>query len=208
MHGFEALTVVKLGGSHAFAAYLQGWLDAVASCAGRIVLVPGGGPFADAVRGAQRKMGFGDRAAHHMALLAMEQYACALASLHPILALAGSMPAIRRALRGGRVPVWLPTRMVLQDESVPWSWDVTADSLAAWLAGRIGAPRLLLVKHEERSAAPAHVEDLVARGIVDPLFPRFLRGSGVEASLAGPTEQEAVVAAICSETIAGTRIDL
>src|ERR1700681_3045121 len=89
-------TVVKLGGSHAFSPHLKDWLDAGARCAGRVVLVPGGGPFSDAVRAAQPRMGFDDRAAHHMALLAMEQYGCALASLDTRLTLTGSLAAIRR----------------------------------------------------------------------------------------------------------------
>src|SRR5882757_6158198 len=106
------LTVVKLGGSHAFAPHLADWIAAIAAHIGRIVVVPGGGPFADAVRAAQPKIGFDDNAAHRMALLAMEQYGCALASLNPRLALAESRAAIDRALAAGRVPIWLPTRMV------------------------------------------------------------------------------------------------
>ena len=42
--------VVKLGGSHAFATHLRAWLDALAQAGGNVVVVPGGGPFADAVR--------------------------------------------------------------------------------------------------------------------------------------------------------------
>ena len=73
------------------------WLEIIAGNAGHVVLVPGGGPFADAVREAQPKMGFDDAAAHHMALLAMEQYGRALVSLNETLALASSLVAIRRA---------------------------------------------------------------------------------------------------------------
>src|SRR5262245_16671636 len=104
-------TVVKLGGSLAFSDALRPWLKALAGCAGHVVVVPGGGPFADAVRVAQPKMGFDDRAAHHMALIAMEQYGRALVGLGENLILAGSVAAIERALRDGRVPVWAPARM-------------------------------------------------------------------------------------------------
>ena len=96
------LTVVKLGGSHAFAPHLRAWLDAIAQCAGRIVVVPGGGPFADAVRDAQPRMGFDDAAAHRMALLAMEQYGCALASLNARFVLAESRTAIAGCGSGGQ----------------------------------------------------------------------------------------------------------
>src|ERR1700738_2303502 len=98
MRDIRVLTVVKLGGSHAYSDHLRAWLAAVVRGAGHVVLVPGGGPFADTVRVAQPKMGFDDRAAHHMALLAMEQYGRALTSLEPRLVLADSAPAIRRAL--------------------------------------------------------------------------------------------------------------
>src|SRR5262245_3506400 len=138
MRNGPGITVVKLGGSYAGSTELKGWLEALAECAGHAVLVPGGGPFAEAVRAAQQSMGFDDRAAHHMALLAMEQYGCALASLGTRLVQATSLAAIRRAVGERQVPVWAPTRMVLSAE-VPCSWDVTADGLAAWLAGQLRA---------------------------------------------------------------------
>src|SRR5262245_33548419 len=145
------ITVVKLGGSHARSEYLAPWLDVLSRCGGCAVIVAGGGPFADAVRATQPVMHFDDRAAHHMALLAMEQYAVALASLRSSFTLAASLAAIRRALREDRVPIWSPAAMVLRARDIPSSWDITSDSLAAWLAGRIGARQLLLVKH---GAAP------------------------------------------------------
>ena len=182
------LTVVKLGGSHAFAPHLKEWIDAIAAQAGNIVVVPGGGPFADAVRDAQPRIGFDDAAAHRMALLAMEQYGCALASLSGALVLADSTAAIGRAVKAAKVPVWLPTRMALAAREIPWSWDVTSDSLAAWLAGRLGARRLVLVKHVTPAEKSVSTKDLAVRGIVDPAFPRFLAASGAAAFMLGPMD--------------------
>src|SRR5262245_40517652 len=109
----RALTVVKLGGSFAFSPHLSEWLDAIAAGAGHVVLVPGGGPFADTVREAQPRMGFDDWAAHHMALLAMEQYAFALLSLdarpEPRFRLGSSLSEIRGILINRNVPVWAPS---------------------------------------------------------------------------------------------------
>ena len=101
------------------------------------------------------QMGFDDHAAHHMALLAMDQYGCALASRRAGLTVAPSLAAIRRVLRKGGVPVWSPTRMVLERNDVPASWDVTADSLAAWVAGKLAAGRILLVKQIEPPSDPS-----------------------------------------------------
>src|SRR5258705_11959872 len=106
-------TVIKLGGSFAFSADLRDWIAAIAGCAGRAVIVPGGGPFADAVRAAQVRMGFDDRAAHRMGLLAMEQYGCAIKSLHEGLSLAVSLDFIRRGLPGNQVLVGRLTRRAL-----------------------------------------------------------------------------------------------
>jgi dihydroneopterin aldolase len=202
------VTIVKLGGSYAFSPQRDAWLDAIEACAGHVVLVPGGGPFADAVRDAQQHMGFDDRAAHRMALLAMEQYGCALASLGRGLMEAASPVAIRRALRQGRVPVWWPTRMVLEAIDIPRSWDVTADGLAAWLAGVIDVRRVLLVKSIELPHRPVLIEELVARGIVDPLFARYVSAGRVEAAIAGPADHAAAAAAIRGGTLPGVRIGL
>jgi aspartokinase-like uncharacterized kinase len=201
------LTVVKLGGSFAFSDAFKPWVDALSQCGGRAVIVPGGGPFADAVRAAQPDMGFDDRAAHHMALNAMEQYGRALVSLGEGLVLAGSAAAIHRAVRDGEVPVWAPARMVLCAKEVPASWDMTADSLAAWLARKLGAQRLILVKYVDVTGE-VHANGLVARGIVDPLFPRFLAASGAEAFMVGPQDHAAAARAIRAGDVPGVRIGL
>ena len=186
------LSIVKLGGSQANGPHIKDWLAAIATQAGAIAIVPGGGPFADAVRTAQAGIGYDDRAAHAMALMAMAQFGCALENLNPALRLTASRSAILRALNDGKVPVWSPEPMA-RAAALPETWDLTSDSLAAWLAGALGAGRLLLVKHGrfERAAIDAH--DLVARGIVDPLFPRYLKESGARAWLAAPTESARLV---------------
>lgn len=199
--------VVKLGGSHAFAPHLTAWVEALAGCGGRIVIVPGGGPFADGVRAAQPRMGFDDRAAHHMALLAMEQYGLALASLDPRLVPAASVSAISAALEGGRVPVWLPARMAMAAEDIPASWDVTSDSLAAWLAGRLCAPQLILVKQVVLGADVMSARELAAKGIVDDAFAGFLRESGAAAVIAGPADHGTIVSVIDGAATIGTRIE-
>src|SRR3974390_1741380 len=175
----DGLTVIKIGGSCAGSPHLPRRPAAVAACAGRVVVVPGGGPFADAVRAAQPVMGFDDAVAHHMALLGMEQFGRALAGLDARFAPVDSIAAVRRSLRAGKVPIWLPPRMTLAAADVPASWDVTSDSLAAWLAGRLGARRLVLMKQVEVS--PDGPERLAASGIVDRAFPGFLAASGVPA---------------------------
>jgi len=198
-------TIVKLGGSFAFSTHLRDWIAAIAGSAGSVVLVPGGGPFADAVRAAQTQMGFDACAAHRMGLLAMEQYGCAIKSLHEKLSLAETPDSIRCCLADNQVPVWLSSRMVLDATDIPPSWDVTSDSLAVWLACKIGAKRLLLVKHVEPARGTLRAADLAARDIVDKAFANFLAASGIPAFILGPADHVAVGRSLFGEPV-GIRI--
>jgi 5-(aminomethyl)-3-furanmethanol phosphate kinase len=206
MQQVDAPVVVKLGGSFAFSATLANWIEALAACAGRVVIVPGGGPFADAVQAAQRQMGFDDRAAHHMALAAMEQYGRALISFNDLLLPADSLEQIRRYLAARRVPVWMPARMAADAADIEQSWTVTSDSLAAWLSGIIAADRLILVKHADGLSGMQQCEDLVARGIVDEAFPRYLRKTSTSASIVGPRDHAGLAAAVRCRRPAGVPI--
>ena len=184
--------VVRLGGSHAFSPLLRPWLAAIGAAAGRVVLVPGGGPFADVVRSAQTAMGFDDLAAHRMALLAMAQYGFALAGLGGPFVPADTMEAVREALADRRVPVWSPWPMLRDAPDVPASWDVTSDSLALWLARAIGAPYLLVIKHVETPPA-ATVHSLVAQGVLDAAFPHFFDTYPGAVHVVGPDDLPAAL---------------
>jgi 5-(aminomethyl)-3-furanmethanol phosphate kinase len=199
MRHAEGPVVIKIGGSCAFSLDLRHWTSSVAECGGRAVVVPGGGPFADAVRVAQAKMGFGDAAAHHMAIVGMEQFGHALASFNGRLVTADSMAGLHRALDDNKVPIWLPARMAMKAADIPATWQVTSDSLAAWLAGKLRAPRLFLLKQLERSHDAVAVNELVEDGIVDPSFPSFLKLSGAGAFILGPADHMAMRAAVCQD---------
>lgn len=203
----EGPVVVKLGGSLAFSHNLQQWIVACTACAGRVVIVPGGGPFADTVRSAQAQMKFDDLAAHQMAVLAMEQYGRALASRNALWALADTADAIRHWLARQHVPVWSPARMVFGARDIAASWDVTSDSLAAWLSSSIGAARLLVVKSVALVSRRERCESLIAAGVLDKAFPRYLRSGAVRCSILGPQDHAAAIAAIRDDTPVGLSIE-
>lgn len=204
--GSDDITIVKLGGSLAGSAWLADWLEALARCGGRVVVVPGGGPFADVVREAQAVMGYSDETAHEMALLAMAQYGRALASLRPGFVIVDSSDAIEQALRAGAVPVWSPVAMVLAAADIAASWDVTSDSLAAWLAARLGARRLLLVKRGALSGVSVPAADLAVQGVVDRAFPRYLAVGGPAAFVVRADDPSALAEAVGTGRTVGTPI--
>jgi 5-(aminomethyl)-3-furanmethanol phosphate kinase len=172
------LTVIKLGGSHALSPLLGPWLGAIGRAAGQVVVVPGGGPFADAVRAAQPRMGFDDDAAHDMALMAMAQYGRALTSLTAGFVYTDTIDAVRSVLARGDIPVWSPWPMLRAHRDIPRSWDVTSDSLAVWLAGVLEASRVVLIKHR---TTPGD-------GLVDAAFPHFTARFGGTVRIAGPDD--------------------
>ena len=140
--------VVKVGGA---LAAVPGALDAVARALpalarrGPVVVVPGGGPFADEVRRAQGELDLTEEAAHWMAVLAMDQYAMLLADLLPFARMEHDLDILRRA-RTGEVLVVAPYRWMRDADPLPHTWDATSDSIAAVLAGTLGARELVLVK--------------------------------------------------------------
>jgi aspartokinase-like uncharacterized kinase len=162
--------VVKLGGSLDAAGRLRDWALALAESPAALIVVPGGGPFADAVRAAQDRWGLDDETAHRMAILAMEQNAHLLCGLSPRLV------PVRHLLSQGPRPsysntrVWFPAADLLEDRSVAHSWDVTSDSLAAILAGRIGADALALVKAAPFAGLGGDLTALQRAGALDATF--------------------------------------
>ena len=152
-------TVVKVGGGLLGTA---GAFDLVIEAlsafrAGRrLVVLPGGGPFADAVRQMLERVKIGEDAAHWMAVLGMDQYAHALAARLPEAALVDGEGGIAAALQATRLPVLAPYRWLRAADPLPHSWEVTSDSIAAWLAGQLHARRVVLIK-----PAPADPQKLV-----------------------------------------------
>lgn len=184
--------VVKVGGSLAEGSP---FVDPVCAALGRLaagsgaLVVPGGGPFADAVREADRRLGLDPTTAHRMAILAMDQYGWLLADRiaraaaapappgRPAGARPRTVPALSAAvaaLERGEVPVLLPAAWLDALDPLPHSWDVTGDSIAAWVAGECGAARLVLVKRSPPPAAAGRsprLAELVSAGHLDPYFP-------------------------------------
>jgi aspartokinase-like uncharacterized kinase len=198
----SAAMVVRLGGSHAFSPLLRPWLSAIGAAAGRVVVVPGGGPFADTVRSAQAAMGFDDAAAHCMALLAMTQYGVALANLGGPFVSVDTMDALYDTLRERRVPVWSPWPMLRDAPDIPACWDVTSDSIALWLGQVLAAPYVLLIKHVP-TLAGATARSLVAQGVLDAAFPGFFDTYAGAVYMAGPDD---LPAGLDADTPPGRRV--
>jgi aspartokinase-like uncharacterized kinase len=141
-------TVIKVGGSLGQSHKLADLMLGLAELGRRhkILVVPGGGAFAGAIRDYDRRFGIDTDASHWMAILAMDQFGHLISSLIPNSELVQGLADARKVLTAGRVPVLLTYNLLFQTDALPRSWDVTADSIAAWVAGLSAAQQLVLLK--------------------------------------------------------------
>ena len=165
--------VIKLGGSLLQTPELPLWLETL-SDSNRIkrCIVPGGGLFADSVRAQQQQLGFSDRTAHQLALLAMTQFAEYCQGQNNGFALAQNPTDLTGIIDSGKTPIMAPHLWPGIEILTP-SWSLTSDSIAAWFAAQIDAQGLILIKSIDSVPASHTLDELVKAEIVDPLFPQL-----------------------------------
>jgi len=170
------MIIVKLGGSLSQSDALVKCLNSLEqNYQGRaVVIVPGGGAFADQVRMAQQRWQFDDNTAHRMAILAMQQMALLIKGLKDDFFIARSVTDIRKQLHRQKIVIWSPDIVELDNADIEASWDITSDSLAAWLAKVISATELILVKSAIIDASLS-LQQLTKQDIVDKGFCDFVR---------------------------------
>jgi len=138
----------------------------------RVVIVPGGGLFADQVRLAQKQWEFNDEVAHEMAILAMQQMALLFKSIKPSFLISNTV-SIKA---DNKIVIWSPDIKQLNQEGIEANWDITSDSLAGWLANQIQADELILVKSAEISEKMT-INQMQKQGLVDKAFEKFTQNS-------------------------------
>jgi len=173
--------IVKIGGSLLGSPELSRWLEVLVKFSkGHVIIVPGGGLFADAVRAAQNLTNASDGIAHQLALLAMDQFGLLLAGMNDGLVTASSELEIAERGWQHRAMVWLPSQMILVDQSIPQNWQVTSDSLSAWLANKLGAEQLILVKSKSlisyQKENVCHPQLLADDDLIDSQLMHYIAG--------------------------------
>jgi 5-(aminomethyl)-3-furanmethanol phosphate kinase len=189
--------VIKVGGSLAETGRLDAILAMIGAARIPVVIVPGGGPFADTVRRLQDEMQFDDAIAHRLAMLAMEQMAECIVSRQSGMKVARSIEEISDAVMDGQIPVWAPLNMIGGDETIAADWSATSDSLSGRLAELLGT-RLVLLKSVDVGGG-ATAEELALRGVVDPLFPEIVARAKLSWSIFGPGDDAALAALLAGE---------
>ena len=185
--------VVKVGGSLAETGRLAQVLRAITEAKRAVVVVPGGGEFANKVRDLQNALKFDDASAHRLAILGMHQMAEIYFSLVPRFAPADSLEGLARVAATGQIPVWLPWQMCQSDTDIPADWTITSDGLAARLAERMGGAPLVLLKSVDVPAGSS-AQSLAEEGIVDAAFPAIVARAKLDWRIIGPADDAAFAA--------------
>lgn len=171
------IAVIKVGGSlfdlPDLPTRLRQFLDRLENT--KPLIVCGGGNAADLVRDWDRTHHLGETKAHWLAIQSMMLNDRLLCALLPEADIVSSPPEAAAVWDAGRVPVLCAYDYLTQTSSsdfadLPASWDVTSDSIAAWVSLTWPADELILLKsvdvpHENT------VAELAAAGFVDAYLP-------------------------------------
>lgn len=197
------MIVLKIGGS--LFDHSRMLLQKIAVEELDVLVVPGGGEFADGVRKVYRERSLSDDAAHWMAVLAMNQYAYYLAD--------GTGIPLTDSLTGGGTRIALPYEILRKDDALPHSWDVTSDTIAAWMAGRTGGHLVKATDVDGIFANGSLLESVEASKLdemeetcVDRALPKFLIDHQMDASVVNGLCWSRVQKAIRGEKTTGTVI--
>ena len=180
---------IKIGGSLYDSSYLLEWLNVIdQNSSAEIVIIPGGGPFADQVRRADEKYHLSSLHSHNMAVMGMQQYGTLLASLCPTMMLADAVNKIHTAWENSKVAIWEPYRMISEECELDKTWEVTSDSLSVWLANKLNLKNLLLIKSSDYVLENRNISVPSKKNCIDSNFQTLANDTTISAHILHKTE--------------------
>lgn len=194
MHSDSSL-VIKLGGSlHNCVPEL---VQVLLSSGRPLLIIPGGGLFADTVRNSS----VDDDSSHWMAIAAMDQFGWFISSQG--IGVSGLLA------KPDRPVVFLPYCCMRQHDPLPHSWDITSDTIAAWVADSLGMDLLLLKQVDGIMKDSSLIETVQApleTDVVDPSFIPFVLEKKIKTSIINGSCIDRVEKFLRGEAVCGTRI--
>lgn len=188
--------VVKLGGS--LIEFVPRLVEVIRTSERRVLVVPGGGIFADRIR----EWNPPPDAAHWMAIAAMEQFGHYIASF--------GIPPVEDPRGIQKTSVLLPYCLLRKKDPLPHSWDITSDTIAAWVAWYLDLPLLVLKSQDGimiQGTMLKEVTEPLSTDTVDPAFPGFVLERGIRAAIINGREPGRVRRALIGDRLYGTLIN-
>ena len=111
----------------------------------KIIVIPGGGSFANFVRSLDEALQIGDDLAHWSAIYSMNYNGMMLNRKYPNLETIEDLKTFQDAKQ--MFCIFLPYRFLREDDTLPHNWDVTSDSIALYVANKLKLSRCFLIKN-------------------------------------------------------------
>lgn len=187
--------VVKLGGS--LHAHVPALVSILRSSPRRLLIVPGGGVYADAVRQA----GLDDETSHWRAIDAMDTYGRFIASF--------GLPVTGTLAVPVHTSILLPSLCMRQHDPLPHSWDVTSDTIAAWVAAALHGELVLLKSVDgisKNGILQAEITAPLETDVTDPSVIPFVLQHRVDTWIINGSHPDTVARFLKGENVIGTRI--
>ena len=108
-----------------------------------VMVICGGGELANLLRQYDERMDYSDTAAHKSAILCMDILGMLLADKIPGAEGVHSIDQAEKAIRDGKLPVFLPSQFLSREDPLEHSWRVTSDSLSLYIAHQLKAKLLI-----------------------------------------------------------------
>jgi hypothetical protein len=109
----------------------------------KIVLICGGGSFANKIRIYDHDMHFSNTANHNSAIMCMDIIGTLLADKVEGLEVAKSIDSVKSILNHGSLPVLIPTKIFESHDPFEHSWRVSSDSLSMYISDLLKAKLLI-----------------------------------------------------------------
>lgn len=209
-------TVVKIGGSLAvFPEKLKALCSKLSDLSRKhkIILLPGGGEFADIVRHIDKTFNLSCEVSHRMAILGMDQYGLLLSDLITDSQVVNQLKDLPNLFDLHKLPIFLPSKFMLKKDPLENSWNVTSDSIAIYIANQLNAKKVILVtdvdgifaedpkKHSDAQLickiSATQLDAMNERTSVDKFLPKLLLKKRVECYVVNglfPERIEAILA--------------
>jgi aspartokinase-like uncharacterized kinase len=187
-----------------------------------IIVVPGGGRFADVVRDFDKRFTLSSGISHRMAILGMDQFGLLLSHIIPNSCATYLLSDAKQLSEIKVVPIFLPSRLMFKEDPLENSWNVTSDSIAAYVASRLHAAKVLLVtdvdgiftKDPRKHADAVLIERLSAeellklnkRTSVDSFLPKLLLDVQVDCYVVNGKYLERIEAILAGQQVTCTLI--
>ena len=148
----------------------------------KIVIVTGGGCFADSVRCAYKNSNMNEKTGNFLALKATEIFAHYLKIKNPNFFLSDKEDEFYE----NKIKIWLPSKVLSKERTFEKNWNSTSDSVAVWLGNKIVSKGIIFLKSLSFSKTNTYsLNTLQNQDILDQNVKKYL-SKGTILKIVGP----------------------